>query len=433
MKEIILTFMADLVGIINEMSPYLMLGFLFAGILHVFFPKERVSQYMGGNNKSSVINASLLGIPLPLCSCGVIPTGISFYKHGASKGSTVSFLISTPQTGIDSILVTYSLLGLPFALIRPVIALITGIMGGIVTNRMGKNSKVVSSDGFLTEEASTVPAAGNNRFIEVFRYAFVEFLQDISKYLVIGLLIAAAISVAVPDDFFTSFIGNDFLSMLVILVAAIPVYVCATASVPIAAILIMKGLSPGAALVLLMAGPATNAATITLINKVLGFRSLFSYLLTIIAGALAFGTIINHLLPQSWFLPPGMASHGMEHTHSFLPEWLKIVSSVLLVLLIIHGYLQKMNTSRRVSRDKENKNSETNMENMISKKILVKGMTCNHCKQNVENSIKKVDGIENVEVDLSTGKVIIFGKQIDLTKIKSGIESIGYDYRGESD
>ncbi len=433
MIDIIGTFLGDLVDIINEMSPYLILGFLFAGLLHVFFPRERVNQYMGGNDKSSVINASLLGIPLPLCSCGVIPTGISFYKHGASKGSTVSFLISTPQTGIDSVLVTYSLLGLPFALIRPVIALITGFLGGFITNRVEKNGRTASSDESLTEASLKEPTSTTRRFAEIFRYAFVEFLQDISKYLVIGLLIAAAISVAVPDDFFSSFIGNDFLSMVVILVAAIPVYVCATASVPIAAILMMKGLSPGAALVLLMAGPATNAATITLINKVLGFKSLLTYLFTIIAGALVFGTIINHLLPGSWFMPLDIASHGMEHTHSILPEWLKIISSVLLVLLIIHGYIQKIVITRRMTRAKGSKYSTTKMEHMISKKILVKGMTCNHCKQNVENRIKTIEGIEKVHVDLSTGKVSISGKQIDLNRIKSGIESIGYDYRGETD
>jgi len=433
MMDIVGTFMVDLVDIINEMSPYLILGFLFAGLLHVFFPRERISQYMGGNDRSSVINASLLGIPLPRCSCGVIPTGISFYKHGASKGSTVSFLISTPQTGIDSVLVTYSLLGLPFALIRPVIALITGFLGGFLTNRVGKNGKPASSYEPLAQERSKEPTAITGRFYEVFRYAFVEFLQDISKYLVVGLLIAAAISVAVPDDFFSSFIGNDFLSMVVILVAAIPVYVCATASVPIAAILMMKGLSPGAALVLLMAGPATNAATITLINKVLGFKSLLTYLFTIIAGALVFGTIINHLLPASWFLPLDIASHGMGHTHEILPGWLKIISSILLVLLIIHGYIQKIVIKRKMNREKGSNYSANNMEHMISKKILVKGMTCNHCKQNVEDRIKMIEGIEEVHVDLSTGKVAISGKQIDLASIKSGIESIGYDYRGETD
>lgn len=127
-------FFQELVMLTNEMSPYIILGFFFAGILHVYIRKERIQKYLGKRDLKSVIYASLLGIPLPLCSCGVIPTGISFYKDGASKGATVSFLISTPQTGIDSILVTYSLLGLPFTIIRPIVAFFTGILGGVITN-----------------------------------------------------------------------------------------------------------------------------------------------------------------------------------------------------------------------------------------------------------------------------------------------------------
>ncbi len=433
MQEVIGTFWGDLVDIINEMSPYLILGFLFAGLLHVFLPGEKVNQYMGGNNRSSVINASLIGIPLPLCSCGVIPAGISLYKQGASKGSTVSFLISTPQTGIDSILVTYSLLGLPFALIRPVIALITGFAGGFITTRIGNNRNQASTYETTAVVSSKDTSSLSSRFTEVFRYAFIEFLQDISKYLVIGLLVAATISVVVPDDFFSSFIGNDFLSMVVILVAAIPVYVCATASVPIAAILMLKGLSPGAALVLLMAGPATNAATITLINKVLGFKSLLVYLFTIVISALVFGTMINHLLPESWFMLLDITSHSIEHTHSILPEWLKTMSSILLVLLIMHGYIQKIVKTKKMSLTQESGHSKNNVQHMIPKKIRVKGMTCNHCRQNVENGIKNIEGIERVNVDLSTGLVTISGKTIDLSIIQSTIENLGYEYRGETD
>lgn len=128
----------EVIIICNEMSPYLLLGFLIAGILHVYFPKRQIYKYLGKNNISSVFNAALLGVPLPLCSCGVIPTGVSLHKQGASKGSTVSFLISTPQTGVDSIMITYSLLGLPFALMRPVIALVTGVIGGVLTNLLQK-------------------------------------------------------------------------------------------------------------------------------------------------------------------------------------------------------------------------------------------------------------------------------------------------------
>ena len=418
-------FFADLFEIFNEMSPYLMLGFIFAGLLHVFFPKQKVSRYMGRKNRNSVINASLIGVPLPLCSCGVIPTGISFYKHGASRGSTVSFLISTPQTGIDSILVTYSLLGLPFALIRPIVAFFSGVIGGIFTNFNTKNEKEEEVDD-TDDKKETLSRVEKTR--EMFRYAFVEFLQDISNWLIIGLVLAAIVSVIVPPDFFATHLGNGFLGKIIILIAAIPVYVCATASVPIAAVLMIKGLSPGAALVFLMAGPATNVATITMIGKVLGKRSLFSYLISIIGGALIFGTLIDWFLPSSWFTLNAL-SETSPHQHETLPYWLKISSSVLLIILIINGYIQKFLDSKKMKTVNihENKNEKS----MISKSIKVQGMTCNHCKANVENAIKSIEGVDDVQIDLSSGKVIISGDSIELDQVKTNIESVGYEFKGE--
>ena len=375
---------------------------------------------MGQNTFKSVFNAALLGVPLPLCSCGVIPTGISFYKHGASKASTVSFLISTPQTGVDSIFVTYSLLGLPFAIIRPIVAFVTGLFGGIVTKKIDpeKTDPALQNN----EKEEEMPLGFFPRIKEMFRYSFIEFLQDISNWLIIGLLIAAFISVIVPDDFFAGKIPNDFIGMLAILVVSIPVYICATASVPVAAVLMLKGLSPGAALVLLMAGPATNAATITMIGKVLGRKSLIGYLGAIITGALLAGMMIDYLLPSGWFIVSQHFGH-MAHDHSMLPAWLKIGSAITLTGLIINGYVQKYINARKMSTVNDTTGGFS-AENI--KTIWVGGMTCNHCKANVENSIKSAEGVEEVSVDLTTGKVNITGKSIDLDKIKSGIESIGY-------
>ena len=141
MAQYIVQYLNAFADMTMEMAPYLLLGFLFAGILYVWFPRKKVYKYLGKPNSASVINAALIGIPLPLCSCGVIPTGISFYNSGASKGSSVSFLVSTPQTGADSIMVTYSLLGLPMAIIKPVIALFTGFFGGFMTNKLDRNGK----------------------------------------------------------------------------------------------------------------------------------------------------------------------------------------------------------------------------------------------------------------------------------------------------
>jgi uncharacterized membrane protein YraQ (UPF0718 family)/copper chaperone CopZ len=410
----------ELFFILNEMAPYLLLGFTFAGLLHLLFPKKKVRKYMGQNTFKSVFNAALLGVPLPLCSCGVIPTGISFFKHGASKASTVSFLISTPQTGVDSIFVTYSLLGLPFAIIRPIVAFVTGLFGGIVTKKIDPEKTDPALQNNENEEE--MPVGFFPRVKEMFRYSFIEFLQDISNWLIIGLLIAAFISVIVPDDFFAGKIPNDFIGMLAILVVSIPVYICATASVPVAAVLMLKGLSPGAALVLLMAGPATNAATITMIGKVLGRKSLIGYLGAIITGALLAGMMIDYLLPSGWFIVSQHFGH-MAHDHSMLPAWLKIGSAITLTGLIINGYVQKYINARKMS-TVNNATGGFSAENIIT--IWVGGMTCNHCKANVENSIKSAEGVEEVSVDLTTGKVNITGKSVDLEKIKSGIENIGY-------
>ena len=260
------------------------------------------------------------------------------------------------------------------------------------------------------------------------RYAFVEFLEDIAKWLLIGLMLAALIEVLVPESFFTAYLGNEYLEMLVIMVAAIPLYVCATGSVPIAAILMLKGLSPGAAIVFLMAGPATNAATMTVIGNVFGRRTLILYLASIVIGAYFFGTIVNEFLPREWFLNPIAHMHGGEHAHGFLPQWLKIGSSILLAGLIANALYNK-HLSRYFRKETiapEIKIHPT-LKNM---EIVVKGMTCNHCKATVENNVAALEGIEHVEADLLTEKVIISGGNIDLDKVKEKVESLGYKFEG---
>ena len=411
----------ELFNILSTMAPYLLLGFFFAGLLHLLFPKKKVRKYMGKNNFKSIFNASMLGVPLPLCSCGVIPTGISFYKHGASKASTVSFLISTPQTGVDSIFVTYSLLGLPFAIIRPIVAFITGLFGGLITKKL--DPETVDSTLQSDNNTEELPSGFLPWIKEMFRYSFVEFLQDISNWLIIGLFIAALISVIIPNDFFADKIPNDFIGMLLILVLSVPVYICATASVPVAAVLMLKGLSPGAALVLLMAGPATNAATITMIGKVLGKKSLIGYLGAIISGALLSGLFIDYFLPADWFRVSQHFIHTAHGHSQMLPGWIQIGSAVTLTLLILNGYIRKFISTGKIK-------SESTLPNSFSHENIqtlhVEGMTCNHCKANVENSVKSSEGVEEASVDLLSGTVVIKGNSFNLEKIKTGIENIGY-------
>lgn len=335
-------FLNSFINIFMEMSPYLLLGFFIAGILNELFKGKTLKKYIGGSNFKSVLNASLIGVPLPLCSCGVIPTGISIHKSGASKGSAISFMISTPQTGVDSILVTWSLLGLPFALLRPVIAFITGIIGGLFTNFLIRNEVVTIEKTIESHNHKEPGISFLSKFKRAMKYAFMDFLDDISLWLFIGLIIAAFISVIIPDDFFTSYIGNNYLSMLIVLLASVPLYVCATSSVPIAAALMLKGLNPGAALVFLMAGPATNAATIIVIGRTLGMRALSGYLASIIGGALFFGVLIDLFLPARWFIPVFM-QNTHHHSHEGI-SWIYIISSAILVILLfmsLFRYFQK--------------------------------------------------------------------------------------------
>jgi uncharacterized protein len=424
--EWVIRFWSELVDLTVQMAPYLLLGFFFAGLLYAWLPAKKMARYLGKNNTASVFNAALLGVPLPLCSCGVIPAGVSFYRNGASKGSAVSFLISTPQTGIDSILVTGSLLGWPMAIIRPVIALISGVFGGLLTNYIFNRQKENNPQSFDNTPSNQEKKVG---FIEMLRYAFVEFLEDIVKWLAIGLLIAALIAVVIPDDFFLRYLRNDYLSMLVVLLISVPLYVCATGSVPIAAILMLKGLSPGAAIVFLMAGPATNAATITVIGKTMGKRTLFTYLFSIIISALFFGTLINELIPREFFLNSIQHIHGGAHQHEILPYWLQAGSAIVLVSLMINGLIRKYIT--KPSGKTDSSDLSLNINPMNTKKIRVEGMTCNHCKATVENNLRKISGISDINIDLTSGKVIIQGDQINLSLAEKTINELGYKYKGE--
>lgn len=415
LESLVIKFLNSLWYITLEMSPYLLLGFLIAGILHVLVSKEMIIKYLGTSSVKSVLYAALIGVPLPLCSCGVIPTGVSLRNNGASKGATVSFLISTPQTGVDSIMISYSLLGLPFALIRPIAAFITGIAGGLLTNTIeSKDTTEVPTPNKVEVEKEKGNVLGR-----LFHYAFIELLSDIAKWLIIGLLLAALIDVLIPANFFTTYIKNDFLSMLLILVVAVPLYVCATSSVPIAAMLMLKGLSPGAALVFLMAGPATNAATITVLSKTMGKKSLFAYLFSIIVGSMLFGHLIN-MLPKAWFVLPVCADH-MQHNHHLVPMWLSLSSTLFLFIMIGVNFYKQYFTHD------DHHDSISHSDTTVT--IQVDGMTCSKCAMHVENSLRQIDGVSAVKADNISGSVQISATHIDYTLFKQAVEKAGYTFK----
>jgi uncharacterized membrane protein YraQ (UPF0718 family) len=363
MLDFLLRLAVDFWATVGAMSPYLLFGFFVAGLMSVFVSQRLVERHLGGQGFFPVLKATLFGIPLPLCSCGVIPVAMSLRQHGASKGSTVSFLLSTPQTGVDSILVTYSLLGPVFAIFRPLAALVTGLVGGMLVNLFGQevgrawapkrdvsrlgtpsslaeNSRVGTHD--LPPASNPQPAKSEGecccchhavtpmrKFLNGMKYGFVSLPRDIGKPLLVGLAIAALISSIVPDDFFAARLGRGLPAMLVMMLIGIPIYVCASASVPVAAAMILKGLSPGAALVFLITGPATNAAGLATIWKTLGRRTAILYLLTVAGCALAGGILLDSLIHS---IDIGVASH----VHNMGPSVVQHVSAV--VLLVVLGY-----------------------------------------------------------------------------------------------
>ena len=312
--------------VLVQMSPYLLFGFFVAGILSMFLSASTVERHLGGRGIWPVIKASAFGVPLPLCSCSVIPVSASLRKHGASRGATTAFLISTPQTGVDSIFVTYSLLGMVFAIVRPIAALLTGILGGwLVDFSSGKGPDQVPEP--CEDPCCAKHDHKRNRFLDGLRHGFITLPKHIARDMVIGLAVAALITALIPEDFFAEYLGTGFLSMVVMMLMGIPVYVCATASVPVAAAFMMKGITPGAAFVFLMTGPATNAATIAIIRSMMGNKSVLIYLATIAVSALAFGLLLDNVI-----IPDHV--HVDHMAHAMMPYWTKLVSTAALAAVL---------------------------------------------------------------------------------------------------
>jgi hypothetical protein len=330
----------DTWDILNESSAYILLGFVIAALLRVIIPDKLVAGHFGRNGAKSVFKAALLGVPLPLCSCGVVPAAISLRRQGASRGATTAFLVSTPETGVDSIAITYALLDPLMTIFRPIAAFITAIIAGLIENAFPERCELNAAPaeiacsgcdgGCVLDDVKAERKTARMRLRESFEYAFGDLLADIGKWLIFGLVLAGIIAHLVPEDFFSGVLGKGIVPMLIMLGVGIPFYVCATASTPIAAALVLKGLSPGAALVFLLAGPATNAATMMVVGKFMGRRSLFIYVGTIAAVSLVMGFALDVLYGGLGLkLVPAIASGGHAG-----PGWFSIGMSIVLVVLI---------------------------------------------------------------------------------------------------
>jgi len=325
--------------VFGQMSPYLLFGFLAAGILSVCISPVWIERHLGGSGWSPVLKASLFGVPLPLCSCSVIPVATSIHRHSASRAATTAFLLSTPQTGADSIAVTYALLGPIFAVFRPIAALLTGVIGGYLVRFFDKINFTAAANDSKPHNCTEVCCQEKNKqgiLPRIIRYGFLTLPRDIGLALLAGLLIAGAMAAIVPQDHLAAYIGGGMLSILLLMAAGVPIYVCATASVPIAAGFMHMGASAGAALAFLIAGPATNAATFTTIWKVLGRRTAILYIATVAISAFGCGLLLDGLVPIAQKTLPMLESATHEHMES---SWLSHVWAIVLLVVLASSYL----------------------------------------------------------------------------------------------
>ena len=403
------------VSMLNGMSPYLLLGFLIAGLLHAFVPSTIYSRYLAGTGFRPVLTAALFGVPLPLCSCGVLPTAVALRRSGASRAASTSFLIATPQTGVDSIAATYSMMGLPFAILRPVAALVTSLAGGLAVGHWERKGALDDVRDDADYEFSELPRGLWNKIVETLKYGFFDMMQSIGRWLLIGLVVATLITVLLPDDFFSTYARWPLLNMFIIVLVAVPMYVCATGSIPIAAALMLKGMTPGCALVLLMAGPAANLASMFVVNNAFGRKATIVYLLSIIGGAMGFGALVDYWPGLREVFVNALPCHVMRHHMSV--SWFNTVCSILLLSMIVIALGAKYRNSYQI---KHNKTT-------AMKEFKVKGMMCAHCKANVEKGLAALPGVDQVTVDLAKGTALVEGNVPDQLIIDC-IEDLGYQY-----
>ncbi len=389
-------------GVLLELAPWLLLGAVAAALLHGLVPAGFIRGQLRG--LPGVFKAVFFGVPMPLCSCGVIPAGLGLKRDGASNGAATGFLIATPQTGVDSILVSASFLGLPFAIAKVLAALVTGMAGGVLVERFGgtgpEDVAAAAGDDSEARDARAMVAHG------------VDMIRMIWRWLVFGVLVSAALTTWLPTGSLAS-LGEHggLLAFGAVLLASIPLYVCATASVPIAAALVAGGLPTGAALVFLMAGPATNVATVGAVWRAFGGRTLAIYLATIIAGSVAFGLGFEALVG------PMDAEH--VHGHHDHQSWWAIAATVVLSGLFAWFLVEDLRAA--VTRWRMNMSDDK-----TTQEFGVEGMTCEGCSGRLQRVLNGDEAIESATVSLADKRAVVAG-DVPPERVVQLIEGAGFD------
>ena len=339
-------FAVSLWAVLLEAAPWLLFGLVVAGLIKVWVPANLLTRWLGGRGIGPVVRAALVGTPLPLCSCSVIPAAVTLRRSGASKGATVSFLIATPENGADSIALSYALLGPFMTVVRPLAAIVSAIAAGLLTAGVAReedtaggaakteapdpNRSCCNDDGCGDQTAATTsrPSGRLDQLKLAIRYAAIELFDDIAVWLGVGLVLAALMNALIPPSAMTGW-GSGLPAMLAMLVIGIPMYICATASTPVAAAMLIAGVSPGTVLVFLLAGPATNLGTVGIVRRELGTRAAISYLVGIATGALALGLITDLVISAAHI---NVIAQATEH-NQIIPPWVSYLSVGILVCL----------------------------------------------------------------------------------------------------
>ena len=345
-----------------ESSLYVLFGLLVSGLLRVFLDPNAVSRQLGQEKFKSVFKAAFLSIPLPLCSCGVLPAAVSLRKQGANTGATTAFLISTPESGVDSLAITYALLDPVMTVARPVAAFTTAAAAGIAENIFDRpeNEEALPADLVCPVDAccdgENCPPEEHRKhhtltqkIIAGFKYALTDVWGDMAGWFLVGIILAGLITTLVPDEILARYLGGGLPSMLLMLAVGIPLYICATASTPVAAALILKGVSPGAALVFLLAGPATNVTSLTVLWGTLGKRATAIYLTAICVSAVCFGLMVDHIYRAFGLQPQALLGQAAE----IMPVWGQWTGALLLLALSIKPVFRSLASRFKMDRDRQ--------------------------------------------------------------------------------
>lgn len=428
-----------------DMGYYLMIGITLAGILNLFLKKEFIAKHLGGSSLFSSIKACIFGVPLPLCSCAVIPTSIYLKDSGASDSTTVAFLISTPQTGVDSIIATYGMMGFTFAWFRPVAAFLSGVIGGLFVGIFGNNKKkkdLTKANDTMQPESNSCACNGacdndmmpkqnccidkepkaqehvnlKDKIKSVLRYSYIETISEISVHFIIGLFIAALITILLPPELIADLnLGSGIITMLLMILIGLPMYICSSASIPIALTLMAKGISPGAAFVFLFMGPFTNAASLSILVKKLGKKIVALYVFIAVISAIGFGYLLDFLVSRfDLSIIKEISINNINSTSGII----KLTIAVIFFALLVYSLITKFAAFYRKMRTKKMFTGNYTL-------YRIEGMTCGHCSSHVQAALLKDEDIKKAKVDHEKGIAKVWGNASEKTIIDI-VDKAGY-------